>query len=215
MNLKKNQFMQYMEDHKEQQSKEFDPVTNDRYMAGHDYDGIRELSNEPPYWLSFIFIISVLFAYTYMAKYHIFKSGDLQEEKYRKEMAVFAGEEDQAGKLMVMRPAETGGSLGPLTLEADLTAGKDIFRINCVVCHLSEGQGLVGPNLTDEFWIHGGSYSDIVNLIIEGVPAKGMISWKTQISQEQIHQVASYILTLQGTNPPNPKPPEGEKYVSE
>lgn len=203
-----------MEEKKPQQNQEVDPVTNDVFMAGHEYDGIRELSNEPPYWLSFIFIITVLFAYTYLAKYHIFDAGDLQAEKYRKEMAAFAGEEEETTDLMALRP-ETGEALEPMIDEVSLAAGKKIYTTNCAVCHLPEGQGLVGPNLTDEYWIHGGSYQDIVDLINEGVPSKGMISWKTQISQQQIQEVASYILTLQGTNPPNPKAPEGEKYIRE
>jgi len=202
-----------MEENKNLQPEEFDPVTNDQFMAGHEFDGIRELSNEPPYWLSFIFIITVLFAYAYMAKYHIFKSGDLQEEKYRKEMAMYSGETEEAFDLSALRPGNEAVELNALTDNESLSAGKQIFSTNCAVCHLAEGQGLVGPNLTDEYWLHGGSYSDIVTLINVGVPAKGMISWKTQMSQDQIHQVASYILTLQGTNPPNPKAPQGEIYT--
>lgn len=202
-----------MEENKNLQPEEFDPVTNDQFMAGHEYDGIRELSNAPPYWLSFIFIITVIFAYVYMAKYHIFKTGDLQEEKYRKEMAMYSGEEEKAEDLMSLRPNEETLELVVLSDEASLVSGQDIYSKNCAVCHLAGGQGLVGPNLTDEYWIHGGSYGDVIELINVGVPAKGMISWKTQISQEQIHQVSSYILSLQGTNPPNPKAPEGDKYV--
>ncbi len=204
-----------MEEKKSLQHEEFDPVTNDAYMAGHDYDGIRELSNEPPYWLSFIFIITVLFAYTYLAKYHIFHAGDLQEEKYRKAVAAAQGDVEEAVDLMSLRPESSNVELAPLTDANNLSAGKEIFATNCAVCHLAQGQGLVGPNLTDQYWLHGGSFNDIVTLINEGVPAKGMISWKTQISQEQINQVASFILTFQGTNPPNPKAPEGEIYPAE
>jgi cytochrome c oxidase cbb3-type subunit 3 len=201
-----------MEENKNLHTEEFDPVTKDKFVADHDFDGIRELANEPPYWLSFIFIISVLFAYTYLAKYHIFKSGDLQEEKYRKEMAKYAPEEEESD-FSSLRPKETEENLVALSDNASLAAGHEIFKVNCVVCHLAQGQGLVGPNLTDEYWIHGGSYNNIVNTITNGVPEKGMISWKTQISKQQILEVASYILTLQGTNPPNPKAPQGEKYV--
>ena len=111
-----------------------------------------------------------------------------------------------------LRPDRPEANLLALTDESSLVAGKDVFQTNCAVCHLSQGQGLVGPNLTDEYWIHGGSYADIVRIVTEGVPAKGMISWKTQISKQQIFEVSSYIMTLKGTNPPNPKAPEGEKY---
>jgi len=86
---------------------------------------------------------------------------------------------------------------------------------NCKVCHLEFGEGQTGPNLTDEFWIHGGSYKDIIRTISDGVIVKGMIPWKNQLPKSKIEQVASYILTLQGTNPPNPKAPEGEKYIPE
>lgn len=203
-----------MEDNKDLKSPEFDPVTKDKYVEDHEYDGIRELANEPPYWLSFIFIISVIFAYAYLARYHIFKSGDLQIDEYHKEMAKYAPEEEEAD-LMALRPKEEEESLVAFTDMENLSAGKEVFKTNCVVCHLQQGQGLVGPNLTDEYWIHGGSFKDIVTLIRNGVPAKGMISWKTQISNQQILEVASYVMTLQGTNPPNPKAPEGEKYIPE
>ena len=194
--------------------REFDPVTNDEFVQGHDFDGIRELSNEPPYWLSFIFIISVLFAYTYFAKYHIFKAGDLSIAKYNKEMGLNAeGEMEESA--LPERPKEPEVELIPFTEAEKLNEGKEVFATNCAVCHLAQGQGLVGPNLTDEYWIHGGSYKDIVHTITEGVPAKGMISWKTQLPRDQILAVASYVYTLEGTNPPNPKEPQGEKYVRE
>lgn len=203
-----------MEENKNISPPEYDPVTKDKFVEDHEYDGIRELANEPPYWLSFIFIITVIFSYAYIAKYHIFKSGDLQEAEYQKEMAMYVPEEDASGPIII-RPSEPAEILTVLTDDESLNSGKQVYKTNCAVCHLQEGQGLVGPNLTDEYWIHGGSYTDVVNLIKVGVPAKGMISWKTQISEQQILEVASYILSMQGTNPPNPKAPEGERYVPE
>jgi cytochrome c oxidase cbb3-type subunit 3 len=200
-----------MEDKKNLNTPEYDPVTKDKFVEHHEFDGIRELANEPPYWLSFIFIITVVFSYAYIAKYHIFKSGDLQIAEYRSEIARFNPEEEESD-LLSLRPRETEENLVALADNESLIAGKEVFKTNCVVCHLSQGQGLVGPNLTDDYWIHGGSFADIVTLIRNGVPAKGMISWKTQISQQQILEVASYIMTLRGTNPPNPKAPEGELY---
>ncbi len=99
----------------------------------------------------------------------------------------------------------------PLTDQASLAKGKEIFQKNCVSCHGPQGQGLIGPNLTDDYWIHGAGMSNVVHTIIEGVPAKGMISWRGVLKEDEILQVASYILTLHGTNPPNPKAPQGEK----
>jgi cytochrome c oxidase cbb3-type subunit 3 len=81
---------------------------------------------------------------------------------------------------------------------------------NCAACHGQKGEGVVGPNLTDAYWIHGGGIKNVFKTIKYGVPAKGMIAWETQLSPSQIQKVASYVLTLQGTNPPNGKAPEGE-----
>lgn len=93
---------------------------------------------------------------------------------------------------------------------ASLAAGKQIFITSCAVCHGHNGEGLIGPNMTDPYWIHGGKIADLVKVINEGVLVKGMIPWKTTLSPDQINQVASYILSLQGTNPPNGKAPEGD-----
>lgn len=199
-----------MEENKTPQHEEIDPLTKDKFMADHEFDGIRELANEPPYWLSVLFILSVLFAYIYLAKFHIFKADDLQIGEYNKEMAIYNPEEEEG--ILDLRPKEAEAPVLALMDEVSLSAGASIYKTNCAVCHLEKGQGLVGPNLTDAYWIHGGSFEDMVQLITEGVPAKGMISWKTQIPKQQIIEVASFIATMQGTNPPNPKAPEGEKY---
>ena len=99
-----------------------------------------------------------------------------------------------------------------LTAPADLSAGKTIFDANCVACHRPDAGGLVGPNLTDDYWIHGGGIKNVFHTISEGVPQKGMITWKTQLNPKQIQEVASYVLSLHGTNPANPKPPQGDKW---
>ncbi len=101
--------------------------------------------------------------------------------------------------------------LAPLTDEASISKGKQIFSQNCVACHGKLGEGGIGPNLTDEYWLHGAGMSNIVHTIKVGVPAKGMISWKAVLKQDQIMQVASYVITLYGTNPPKAKKPQGEK----
>jgi cytochrome c oxidase cbb3-type subunit 3 len=101
-----------------------------------------------------------------------------------------------------------------LSDEASIAEGLSIFKRNCVACHLESGGGSVGPNLTDEYWIHGGGINNIFSVIKHGVPEKGMISWKTQLTPRQIQQVASYIMTLEGTKPADAKAPEGELYVA-
>lgn len=98
----------------------------------------------------------------------------------------------------------------PLTAPEALAAGKDIFVKNCVQCHGQLGGGGIGPNLTDQYWLHGAGINNVLKTIKYGVPAKGMIAWRGFLTQEEIHQVASYVLTLEGTNPPNAKEPQGE-----
>ena len=102
-------------------------------------------------------------------------------------------------------------NLKPLTDPASLAEGKKIFQKNCVSCHGPQGQGGIGPNLTDDYWIHGAGINNVAHTITVGVPAKGMITWRGILTDKQILQVASYVLTLHGTNPPNPKAPQGEK----
>jgi len=99
-----------------------------------------------------------------------------------------------------------------LTDETSMAAGFDIFKVNCASCHGNEGQGLIGPNLTDDFWIHGPKIDNIANTIYNGVPAKGMIAWRGVLSNDQIQQVSSYVMSLHGNTPLNPKAPEGQKY---
>jgi len=183
---------------------EKDELTGDDIISGHEYDGIKELDNRLPRWWLWLFILSIVFAGVYMLRYHILEFAPLQEEEYQNELAEAADKYDQpAGE----DPAAAATFLAD---EVSLTSGKVIWDKHCVVCHLAEGQGLVGPNLTDEYWIHGCSFEEIVDIIVIGVPEKGMISWKDQLSPTQIQEVSSYIVTLAGTNPPNPKDPQGD-----
>ncbi|HEX9843972.1 MAG TPA: c-type cytochrome, partial [bacterium] len=93
-----------------------------------------------------------------------------------------------------------------------IAAGRTIFLTSCMPCHGDKGQGIIGPNLTDKYWLHGNRYNDIVNTIVNGVPDKGMIAWKTALNPQKINQVAAFVMSIRGTNPPNPKPPQGQEY---
>jgi len=185
---------------------EKDELTGDNLISGHEYDGIKELDNRLPKWWLGLFYITIIFAAVYFLRFHVLKTAPLQEDEYTNEVAA------AQAKYKDMQPANTidASSVLLLTDEASLASGKAIFDKNCVVCHLAEGQGLVGPNLTDNYWIHGCTIGEVFSLITIGVPEKGMISWKTQLTPEQIQQVGSYILSLVGTNPPNPKEPQGQ-----
>jgi len=187
-----------------------DELTGDKLLEGHEYDGIMELDNKLPKWWLGLFYITIIFSVIYVLRYHVLKTADLQAMEYEKEIA--AAEDKYKSAKPDMIDAST---VSLLTDAASMEAGKAIYDLHCSVCHLSKGEGLVGPNMTDEYWIHGGSMADLYNIIVVGVPAKGMISWKDQLSPTEIQQVASYILSLQGTDPPNAKAPEGELYVRE
>lgn len=184
---------------------EKDELTGDKLLAGHEYDGIRELDNKLPRWWLWLFYITIIFSVIYFLRMHVLGTADKQYEAYDKEV------EAAMIQYKAAQPANTldATNVTLLTDATALAAGKAIFDKNCVVCHLAQGQGLVGPNLTDDYWIHGCKIGDIFNLITVGVPEKGMISWKSQLTPEQIQQVASYIVSLKGTNPPNPKAPQG------
>jgi len=174
----------------------------------HEFDGIKELNNAIPPWLLYFWYITVTFSVIYVAYYHFFGNDVLQDAEYQKEMVV--------ANQMVKDQRPTGAAVAVvlLTNEDDLVAGEKIFKEKlCVTCHGAAGEGnTIGPNLTDKYWIHGkGQITDVYDVITNGVIQKGMVPYKGQLTETQMLQVGSYILTkFQGTNPPNAKPPQGE-----
>jgi len=182
------------------------PVEKEKdIMLDHDYDGIKELDNNLPPWWKYLFYVTIIFGIVYMLDYHVFHSSKLQDGEYLEEVKLAELEKANmvGGKIVDVNTVQQ------LTDVADLATGQATFTKLCSVCHGSKGEGLVGPNLTDKFWIHGGGIKNVFTTITNGVPDKGMVSWKTQLTPAQIEEVASYVLSLQGTNPPNPKPPQG------
>ena len=184
--------------------------SDEEIILDHNYDGIRELDNKLPPWWVYGFYATIIFAVVYMVRYHIFE-GATQDEEYRREVA--AAQVDIEEYRKTAKGLVDASTVVLLTDKADLSAGKNIFDSNCAVCHRTDGGGGIGPNLTDNYWILGGSLSNIYEVISEGGrPGKGMIPWKNDLKPIQIAQVTSYIMTFQGTNPPDAKDAEGDLF---
>ncbi|MBU2951374.1 c-type cytochrome [Tamlana agarivorans] len=180
-------------------------------ILDHNYDGIKELDNDLPPWWKYAFYISIVFAVVYLLRFEVF-SGQNQIEEFDTELAeaqvaIEAYKKTAKGLVDV-------NTVTQLTETADLAAGKNIFNTNCVACHMADGGGGIGPNLTDNHWILGGDIKSIFHTVSEGGRSgKGMIAWKAQLKPLEIAQVASYVMTFQGTTPANPKAAEGDIIV--
>ena len=187
---------------------EIDEVTKIKYFGGdHEYDGIKELDNPLPPWLKYLFYVTIIISFSYLILLFVFKDDSIiQAKEYRKAVMAARAKTEVAVKEEAVKAAAA-----PMTQEQILAAGKITFDKICVVCHGKFGEGLVGPNFTDEYWIHGGKPEDLLKIINEGVLEKGMISYKSQLNKTQINNVIAYILSLKGTNPPNQKAPQGVK----
>lgn len=189
------------------------PIANEEtILTDHAYDGIRELDNRLPPWWLYGFYITILFAAIYVLNYHVFKYSPLQEEAYEVEMK--KADEAVTAYLASLDNLIDETNVTFLDDQTELTGGQDLFKANCIACHGSDGQGMqgLGPNLTDKYWLHGGDIKDVFKTIKYGVPEKGMVSWKANFTPKQLQQLASFVYSLEGTNPPNPREPQGELF---
>ncbi|MGI0105174.1 cbb3-type cytochrome c oxidase N-terminal domain-containing protein [Salinimicrobium sp. WS361] len=188
------------------------PISEEKELElDHNYDGIKELDNKLPPWWLYSFYASIVFAAGYLAYYHLW-DGENQVAEFEKEML--------AAKIQVEEYKKTAPDLVNaenvvlLTEAADLKKGETIYQTNCMACHAPDGGGGIGPNLTDEHWILGGGIKNVFHTVSEGGRAgKGMIAWKSSLKPAEIQQVASYVLSLQGTSPANPKDSEGDIWT--
>jgi cytochrome c oxidase cbb3-type subunit III len=184
----------------------FTGQARDVLVEDHAYDGIHEFDNDLPPWWKYLFYATAVFAGVYLVNYHVL-SGPLQLAEYEAEMQQAA----------LLKPAGGAGNANektdykPLTEAARLEAGKATYLQNCAACHGQQAEGMVGPNLTDAYWLHGGEVNEIFRTVKYGVTSKGMVAWQGKLSDDQILEVASFILSVQGTNPANAKAPQGEK----
>lgn len=180
-------------------------------MLDHNYDGIKELDNHLPPWWKWLFYGTIAWSVVYLVIYHVTDSQPLMEEEYAMEVA--KAEE----KLQQFKASQPTTTIDETTLAYSndgeiLNKGKKIFEGQCASCHRADGGGGIGPNLTDAYWIHGGNVSNIYATIKNGVPEKGMISWTPILNPEQIRDVSFYIVSIKGTNPVNPKAPQGDLF---
>ncbi len=180
-------------------------------VLDHNYDGIRELDNELPPWWVYMFYATIVFGVVYLLRFHVFNDYD-QDTEYLTEVTLAEAEiaeyKKNAKDLVDVNTVEL------LTEANDLAAGKTIFETSCVACHMADGGGGIGPNLTDENWILGGGIKNVFNTISEGGRAgKGMVAWKQSLKPLEMAQVASYVLNFQGTTPANPKIAEGDIWI--
>jgi cytochrome c oxidase cbb3-type subunit 3 len=180
------------------------PQAEDKLLE-HEYDGIREYDNPMPRWWLWIFYATIVFVPLYYVLPHPFGEGDGNVAEYEASVAA-------ARAAMPEQAAPTVTDEQLLALRGDravLAAGKTVYETNCAACHRADGGGLIGPNLTDDAWIHGGLPTQVHHTISVGVLAKGMPPWERILKPEQVNAVTAYVLSLAGTNPPNPKAPEG------
>ncbi len=184
-----------------------------KLMADHSYDGIQELDNFMPPWLQYVFLGTVIFAVSYFTYYTVLGLGETGIEAYEEELRLEAIAEKERNALVTEVIDETTVIFDESSTA--LTSGKSIFESNCFSCHAMDGGGSVGPNLTDDYWIHGGSISDVYLVVKNGVLEKGMTPWESVLSPKELQNVSSYVLSLRGTTPAAPKDPQGELYVPE
>lgn len=190
------------------------PIENEAsLLLNHDYDGIKELDNNLPPWWVYSFYACIVFAAIYLVRFEIL-GADNQEMELKKELA--------QAKIEVAEYMKNAPDLmdektvTQLTDPADLAIGKTTFETNCAACHKADGGGQIGPNLTDDRWILGGGVKNIFHTITNGGrDGKGMIAWKGTLKPKEIQKVASYILSLKGSNPKDAKEAEGDLWVEE
>ena len=179
-------------------------------LLDHDYDGIKELDNALPPWWKYGFYITIVVAFIYIIAYHITGTGMNPTQEYAAQMedARIAKEKFDAENKDKVDETKV-----PMADAEGIEKGRSIYNDNCVACHGQLGEGGAGPNLTDNYWIHKGTLNDIYASIKNGYPDKGMQSWIVKFNPKEISQIASFIKTLKGSNPPGAKAPQGDLFV--
>ena len=186
-----------------------EPLTTHEEVRHHTFDGIQEYDNPLPTWWLVLFWLTIFAAAFYIVYYH-FGHGESVEGQYDRTMLVVS--DMQMKEILKLGPITNRTINGLRADQSKMLAAQALFQGKCSPCHGMHGEGNIGPNLTDDFWLHGALPTQIYRTIMEGVPAKGMLSWKTQLPVGQILTLAAYVDTLKGTNPPNPKAAQGDRF---
>ena len=174
-------------------------------LIEHSYDGIQEYDNPMPRWWLLTFAGTIIFSAIYLMNIGPVGNGKGREKDYEDDMKAFAA----------AHPAPSGGKRSAAALLAmvddreALHEGQETYSDYCASCHRMDGGGLIGPNLTDAVWLHGGLITDVYNTVANGVLEKGMPAWNKLLKPEELEEVVAYVASLQGSNPPNPKAPQG------
>ena len=179
-------------------------------LMHHEYDGIRELDNVLPPWWLWLFYGTVIWGVIYLVNVHVIGVWPEQAEEYRAEIAQAQADIDAYLSAQASQVDERNVAL--LSDAATLASGGALYKQNCATCHGQLGEGIAGPNLTDAYWLHGGGIKEVFTTIKYGVSGKAMKAWNTDLKPTEMQAVANFVLSLQGTNPPNPKAPEGEPW---
>lgn len=190
------------------------PIEQEGEIAlDHNYDGIRELDNSLPPWWKYMFYASIVFAVVYLIRFEVL-DGDNQIVEYEKSVAQAQAEINKFKKSSPDIIDLENVTL--LTEASDLSRGKAVFNLNCASCHMADGGGSIGPNLTDEYWILGGGIKNVFATVSNGGrDGKGMVAWKKILKPIDVQKVSSYVLSLQGTTPAKSKAPQGEVWKEE
>ena len=181
----------------------------------HELDGIKEYDNPMPGWLMAIWWGSLIFAAAYLIFYALsFGEGSMEAEYRGATQKALAGVQTYFDAHPLVPPS-AGEMLAGANNPAALQSGAARFARSCAACHGDRAQGLIGPNLTDDRWIHGGSVEQVFQTVAKGWPAKGMPPWGRTLKPDELSALVSYVRSLQGSNPPNARPPEGEPFVAQ
>jgi cytochrome c oxidase cbb3-type subunit 3 len=185
-------------------------VLNQDDLLDHSYDGIQEYDNPLPRWWLAIFWTTIVFAPLYVLYFH-FGGGMLATERYDEAMIAFF--DKQAEQLLALGEISEGTLVDLMADQSMMNGGRKVYQSKCATCHGMFGEGGIGPNLTDEYWLHGGQLMDVYKTVREGVPSKGMLAWERQLRPAQLMAVSAYVGTLLGNQTPNPKAAQGDHFV--